>query len=476
MEEYTFIGRGSSPANNLNPEPLEPVSSENPGRQRIRPFVRARGDGSNLLEGPLNYLAYGGDQHRDRYMVERPLDYLRSATARSVEKVVGSTGDLTSLAMLLPNYLSGGAIPSYEELQEKLPISLPTSQQIRERGIKKADGGLEPKSGLEDYFGEGISTIASMMAGGGAFGKLRQLPFKDLMKYVGKSLAPRAFGGVAAAKGAEALGAGPVVQTITKLGVMMAPWGAKKELVAQGERAYSQGKPAASKYDIDVKSAVKKLESLKDEHGTASAGKFITDRIDNFVNLVKNGKMNVKKLWDEKRNLNSWFKGAPEDAKPLLKVVNGIMRGPLEQAAKRYPKFGKYYEEAEDIAKGLGKAGKITNFLTGMRDKAINIVKNPISKILLFKNPAMAAKGLAGYTGINEIIGLSKIGDLLKNSSNARYQYKQLLISSAKESVPATLHHLAKFDEAANEYFSEEDFLPPGQQDQEEYTFIGSGK
>jgi len=130
--------------------------------------------------------------------------------ARAGEAAGGLPGDILSGAFGLGNYATGGAVPTYEKIQEKLPLSLPTSTQTRE-SLKKVTGGyLEPEEGKDSFLDNVVSDLATFLTPAGS-GKAK------VGKAALKAAGIKAFGGNIAAKGAEALGAGEQGQALTKL-------------------------------------------------------------------------------------------------------------------------------------------------------------------------------------------------------------------------------------------------------------------
>ena len=103
--------------------------------------------------------------------------------ARAGEAVAGLPGDIASLAGTVGNLVSGGNLPTYEDVQEKLPISLPTSSQIREGLTKRITGeALEPKNWVESLADDVVGDFATMTGLG--------LKAPAMMGKVGKLLFP----------------------------------------------------------------------------------------------------------------------------------------------------------------------------------------------------------------------------------------------------------------------------------------------
>src|SRR6185369_6976858 len=86
---------------------------------------------------------------------------LRTA-ARIGEAAVGLPGDIAQAALGAANYVSGGAVPTYGQVQEKLPISLPTSENVKQFQEKATGEYLKPQGENEQTWDDFVGLVTQL--------------------------------------------------------------------------------------------------------------------------------------------------------------------------------------------------------------------------------------------------------------------------------------------------------------------------
>lgn len=409
-------------------------------------------------------------------------------SARVLENVLGGAGNLVGGAVNLANYATGGRTPTYEQVQEKLPVSLPTSNQIKPLTNYLSGGLSTSQTSGEESYDSFIDTMASLLTPIPTPSKIKAVPgaikagakflskegVKASAKAIAKPLA-RAAGitalGKAAEGTAESLGASPEVQFAAKIGTMgvASLFGGRAALTKKMSEAYdlskieSQGKGIPSGDMID---SVNKIEKLVSENKDFPAKEFIKQRIDAIKALYKSdsGLLNehgnpitkpeipITDLVDLKKGINEFFTdpSIPHKAQRHLANVVRPISDELKKYAKKDPKFGQYYTPAEDIFTGLTKFSDASKFL----NKHINLdnVKNLGLKTVLggagwyFGGAPGAIGAIGGLFGLREA---SKFKDFLKNSSEATKTYKKMFEYGARGAAQDSARELSKLDRLA---------------------------
>lgn len=411
------------------------------GRKKKAPTEIAQGEGT-----PATY-----DQEYEM-PEEESIPGLIGRTAarlgsRAIEAAAGVPGDLAQIVADASRFVTGGRAPTYEEIQKAVPFPLPTSEQIKKFGKKFTGEYLEPRGGIEEIADEVVGDLAAM-----AFPFLKtKLPFKNLMLKLGGT-ALRSLGGTVAAKGVESLGGGPVAQGVTKFLFMTAPFGVggRRALEQKAKDAYEEAAKFAPKRKVNVTKFQKELNKFADsaQFRASPDKKFLTERLKTIEEAISDGKASIEDLWETKKALNSYIGQMGTKTPPLLKKIVGMIKEPLENAASKYKKFGKPYEMAEDIYKGLHNYNEVTNFIKSIKSYAI---KHPLIKMVLYgTSPLTAIPAATLAIGANEGV---KFVNLLAKSKEARKYYWDLLKYASKQNAKATARTLNKLDDWAYEEF-----------------------
>lgn len=138
--------------------------------------------------------------------------------ARVGEEVLGLPGNLIDVGLGLGSALTGNMIPTYGQIQEKLPISIPTSQNIKQGVTERLTGDyLKPKTSGEEYYDDLVGTTASLLIPGA--GGLLKGGLKAAGKTIGKN-AVLAFGADLAGRSAEKATGSPLAGGLVKVGAL----------------------------------------------------------------------------------------------------------------------------------------------------------------------------------------------------------------------------------------------------------------
>lgn len=404
---------------------------------------------------------------------ESPLAYgarnLIRGGARAFESVAGAPGDLISAGLGAANYLSGGTTPTYGDLQKNSPVSIPTSENIKESLGKHTKGYTNPQSGAEEVFDDVIGTAAAIFGPG----KLKQLaaPYKGL-KAASKVLLPfggivskeRALGmalaGTGAGLTAEAFDFGPIGQGVAKMLAMTAAGtaGTRAKLERLRNIKYAARDAAFKDKFVSPKEAQHLLDSIsRSETLTSHAGrpesKILTGikqgtytQLQNAM-AQNNGKLPVSAVLKTKEYLNEW-KGRPNKApigggeylpENLRKDFGSFVKtatDPLEHLAS-YSKQGALDSAiADNLHKGLKTADAIKKSLEDNKDILGSIKSGPVKELFhLFMGGAKS-----GYNKVKVM------GSLLAKSSLARKVYGDALKAAAEKDMQAFARHIAKLD------------------------------
>jgi len=443
---------------------------------------------------------------------ESPLETLLRGAARTgvqgAALVGGSAGDIANLGFGAANWATGGRTPSYKDVQGALPVSLPTSSQIKEKAGELTGGYTNPQSETEERIGDVLETIGSLYLPGKAGAKFAKglgaflsadkatkvsrilLPFSGRTMSLGKAATVGA-AGEAAKTIAEAGGASPFTQQAIKVGTMVYAQtrGGRKELEGvmekNYEKAYESLKPEPGELGIGkgyininpirqsinraknklLKSADPAKDQLLDFYGEAESA------IDN-MDLVE-GRARAQDVLGLKRGLNKWvsnietresFKGQrhlPKASRPDVVKTVGMVKERLEDFGKANPEFNKSFQVAEDLFKGFNDLGETTQWLSD------NVtLKNMVSKA---GSSGIAGAGLAatmmrgGLQGLGTLavgVGGAKIArdaslfmNLLGKSPAAKKHYIDAITAASKNNGADFTRSMSRLTDASKKEY-----------------------
>ncbi len=405
--------------------------------------------------------------------------------ARVGEAIAGTPGDILGAGAGLANYVTGGSFPSYGQIQEKLPVSFPTSEQLKEFTGNATRGYTNPQGGLEEGIDSAVQTFASLFLPS----KLKPSVVSNLSKVLSPTATKIAsnvilpFSGVSAGKALAMTAAGEAAEGLTGAvgGGPIAKAGAK--LVAMSLAGTAGGKHALenkmqASYDAaqsalgtqrNVKNTVKsgpitrKLETLQRDLKKVSipnkdlVKSILDENVDGLKaslrstqsNKAIKGRIPVNDLIEKKKALNQWLalgyeqrvagdKFLGKDARIWVDKIADVYRENLAKYGKSNPKFGEPFVLAEDIFKGLKDTQNVNQFVAKLGSPMGFGLKSYVAKQLLI-NGILKPATKAGASVISGVI----------TNDTIRKHYSDLLKAAAQNSVPEFKRVLAKLDKEA---------------------------
>lgn len=372
------------------------------------------------------------------------------AGARVGESLAGLPGDIANTALGLGNLASGGYIPTYEDVQGKFPVSLPTSHQIKKGFTEKLTGDyLKPKNKGEEFFDEFVGDLATLA-----------LPIKGKVPFA------RALKTAGAAAGAGFLGdqvGGDTGKGLAKTGTLLFSGlaGGRKKLESSMKDAYKSAdislKDNPKFNGVPLRNEVHKLSKWAESGIGTPEKEFIGSKAQDIKNLISKGKISVKDAWEAKKDVNSLIsnKETPKKAIGQLELLSGKLSGILEQYGKKdNPLFLQAYQVGEDIFQGIHKRSSVNKFLQDNLNMD-KLLTNGVAKFLMGSGiykaggiPAVAATGAAGL-GTKEAV---KAFEFIKNSKQAQHYYKNIMKGALEKNAATVARNVSGLNKAAEEY------------------------
>jgi hypothetical protein len=337
-------------------------------------------------------------------------------------------------------------VPTYESIQEKLPISFPTTHQASEFIDNLTNGYTKPKNEIEQSI-QNIGNLTGSLVSGNAYNKV----LGNLSKILSPSAAAKTanfivpFQGVpwkksleigaaseAGSRAAEFLGSGTEGQMLSRIlfGSLASLRGTSGLIDKSINQSYQQAEQASSKLKLKVNPIERELlEYYKDIPAVApfkqEAGKIIEDTINSLYQYADKSnhsfpgsspvsQVSASDVIKTKRGVNELFKLHPEPSQPGLKhlpkhardypaAVNRILSKHLEPLALQHPEFGKPYALAEDMYKAKVDAGKVNRWFKDIKGHKLegptDLTKIALGGLgsLLVGNGAKALKHIWGH-------------------------------------------------------------------------------
>ncbi len=405
-----------------------------------------------------------------------------SGVARAGEALVGAPGDIASLGLGAANWASGGATPTYEDIQKKLPVSLPTSQQLHEATGRATKGYTNPQGTTEESIDNVVGIVSSLF-----------LPSKfkpSFIKGLGRILNPSSakvagnvlmpfsgstwqkalkvgLAGEAGSRSAEALGAGPAGQGATKLAFMTLAGihGTRAKIQEAQKSAYAardaviEG-PLSQKNTIPIDKTIDKVKAFvaKTSRGSAPDRELMLDiagKVEKGLEKSKAlanaegfpGKAAVADVLTQDKQMNKWYglgskqhvageQFLPKTARADIAELGRILDEPLAKYGEKYPQFGKNHALGNDLQKGLAYANQADTFFKGGGLMSTSL-KSFVAKTLL--------KG-AGKIGAQKA---AEAFQLISKSPVAMKYYKEAMIAAAQGNSLAAIRAAVKLDNEA---------------------------
>jgi hypothetical protein len=407
--------------------------------------------------------------------------------SRVGEALAGTPGDIAATGLGIANYLSGGAVPSYGQVQGKLPVSFPTSEQIKGAVGRATSGYTNPQGGTEETIDSAVQTFASLFLPS----KLKIPLINNLTKVLSPEKArlganiimpfsgttwSKALGMTAAGEAAQSFaasaGAGPLGQAGAKIAAMALAGtaGGKSALESKKTQSYDQARAAlGTKYSpkntVPSKSILEPLAKIENKLGRAP----VADKglIKEILDEVKSGigksleetagkpgsgtRIPLEDLINQKIALNGWLERGyfprvsgetylPKTVRPWINDINDVFRKELASYGKSHPKFGIPFALAEDIHAGLADINSINNFALNLGTTFSNNFTSTLLK-------GMLKTGLKYGIGpaFGPYVGFWKNKEVQKH-------YLEMLKSASQNSLPEFKRAAASLDKEAIKY------------------------
>lgn len=331
--------------------------------------------------------------------------------ARAAESIVGLPGDIAQAVLGLGSAATGNAIPSYPEVQKALPVSLPTSNQVRQGTQALTGQALEPQGEGEAIYDDIIGDLATFL-----------IPIKGKIPF--KSAITKALGGNAASWFTKQLGGGEGAQAGAKLGftVLSGLSGGRKALTQKMGTSFERAQDA-TKGNTGITQAL---------HAESALGQ-----------QIRNPQTTIESL-------------------PHLEELHKNVTKMLTDYGKTNKEFGQNFSAYKDIENGLNQSSTVGKFLQE-KVNLKNLFKNPYSKSMFLHYfnaiPTAIGTAAAGY-GARESV---KAIDFLRHSAQARKYYGDTIIASLKGNAPLAARSLAKIDAVADKYEKKHPFDSNGE-------------
>ncbi len=400
--------------------------------------------------------------------------------ARGAETVLGGAGDIAQAGLGIANYLSGGNVPSYGQVQENLPISLPTSEDVQKFHEPYTGEALKPQGRIEELGDEATKLITALAFPLGGVGALSS--GSKIGKAIGKipQAAKVAVPAVGAAEVARQLNLGEGPAEAIKLGVLLASGlpGGRAVLEKRAEDAYKtvNSIPESVKHRVpDVESTLKKARRYT-ELGHLTEPKVEVNKFAESVEkalekgkifATKNGRtssqkaISVRELTELERNANALLRDSriPREAKKaFISPFKEEFTKALDEYGQTNPTWNQAYQESKDIYRGLKARTKVNEFLQENVNLA-DLLKNKFTQAALFGgflyNPyklPYAAVAYAILAGAREAV---KFGEFLMNSKNAQKYYWDATKAALDRNKNGFIQSAKRLDNLAQKYESE---------------------
>jgi hypothetical protein len=326
---------------------------------------------------------------------------LRNATAlgaSAVSGIAGAPGNLLNFGLGAANYLSGGKVPSYQDVQENLPVSLPTSTQVKEKiGSLLPQDYLKPQSKEAEYINSFVEDLSSMVVPGKIpfLSSLGKIPFiKSLKTAAASNLVPYSVSKAGFGKDAE-----NVAKIITLTGPSLIDAGSLSKAsgklkndamkLAESTPISAAGLPAVTGKLYKWLSSSKEMtpaqdsltKSLSDVGSSFSKGKIPANKLIDLAEKVSEASKDTKAI----EGFEPLFKSVEKGITDILKAGKGTYWAP--------------YERALSIESALNERSVLLDSLNKIKSKFDTI--SPTTKTIL---------GIGAASG-----GLKNASSLVKN-------------------------------------------------------------
>lgn len=259
---------------------------------------------------------------------------------------------------------------------------------------------------------------------------------------------------------AKQFGYGEGVQSAAKMGTMLAATMTgttklneyKKKLYVDAKEALPEG---ATMPAHGIKKYIDELEKEISYGDDTKPKIFMRERINKIRSkITPEDTIPVRDVWQLKKDMNTWLRD-PDKLEDIEELV-----GPLGQHLKQeLIKWGKpnnkpfldAFLAADDIHAGINEGTALNKFLQrNVNEKTIGYMTG--ATLLGGHSMEKAAKGIGAALATRYGV---QAYEALKNSSEIRKYYENILIQSAKKNVPGLLREVSKFDRAMTNKYPE---------------------
>ena len=389
--------------------------------------------------------------------------------ARAGEAVLGAPADLATAALGLgglAEQVIGGEPQILSQLHGAASKYLPTSENIRKYGTEKVaekilpENYLNPQGEYEKRWDGLVDTVASL--GSPLLG-----PAKAGIKLATKL----GLSGEFAKWGAEKVGFGEFGQAVTSTGAMLATsLAGSPRMIERAKGLYNESKAAAKELKGIKRfvSSEKLIEGVKETRKIIGKGlnnpakKIVLEDLKTIEKKIKGNLVPLEEVVEFQKNINeriykSTNKVDYKAASEYLNPVKSSSIDTIKDAAKTHPKVANPLLAADELWAAIKNDDPIGEFLTKRINYDINKLKSPVTKGLLSTMAGAAATAIpvvgnyvggtliGGGAGIVAYTGYKAV-QVFNKSPVARKIYKDLLTSTLKKNVPATLKNIRKLD------------------------------
>ena len=379
--------------------------------------------------------------------------------ARVAENIIGTPGDLATLLLGAGNYATGGSIPTYGQVQEKLPFSLPTTSQTREFGKELTGGILEPQSSGEALWDDIVSGFTNLALPIPGAGKLTA--GKAALKGV------QATAGALAGKVAENMGFGKTGQAVanTVTSFLTGLTGTKLDLAKQMRNSFDQAEKLSIGKVVDNAVSNKLINKIgkvkKDvEQYTGIAKNFAEDRLKGISQWLpvetpfSDNKLPLPRLMSAVKELNEFYETAKGPERQWLHKITQPIRDALDDYGKTgaSPDWAKNYFQSQDIFQGFSQASKAGEFMR--KHVSSESLKNPLLKGILFASPFVhkIPHAIGGITAALSAKEAVKVIDFMAHSKIGARAYKSMIVSAMNHNTHEFNKNFKAFDNALSKY------------------------
>lgn len=402
---------------------------------------------------------------------------LRSAS-RVGETVAGMPGDIASLVTLplelVNRHVEGKMTPEQlanveaertklKDFREKMlfeygigdddfmPMSMPTSSELKDTMSYLTDGYLDPQSGGEEFADELIGDATALLIG-------RKIPTKGgFISRTFKTIAKPflvALGANVAKEGAAAMGASEGVQTATKLGTMLlldlvgkkSANTLKKELYKDAEVLLPEGASVSAE---NLSRNLAALEKRLKVGGATPSKTPVLTKLKELQAKIVDGRISMEELQEFKRDINevsSSLYDLPKDVKGKLKKNFNDLRDGVKGAISEYgtqnPEWLNVWQKAEEVHSAVAQSTKVRANVQNMVKKYPHLSATVLGLFGLSIGSTGAYVALPAAAAVYTTELVTRI----MKSPTLRKLYRNTITAATAENIPVMTKNMLELD------------------------------